>query len=111
MHGKHCVFIHNVQCTFSCVLHRECPLALEAMTGLMSLGVKGPDVAALVMNGAPNTSDWSVPRIILRTIFSYWDIQINPKEFVLHALNFFITYYKLLEDREQKIEKHFLYNF
>lgn len=37
---------------------RECPLALEAMTGLMSLGVKGPDVAALVMNGAPNTSDW-----------------------------------------------------
>ena len=77
----------------------------------MSLGVKGPDVAALVMNGAPNTSDWSVPRIILRTIFSYWDIQINPKEFVLHALNFFITYYKLLEDREQKIEKHFLYNF
>jgi hypothetical protein len=41
-------------------IDRECPLALEAMTGLMSLGVKGPDVAALVMNGAPNTSDWSV---------------------------------------------------
>lgn len=69
------------------------------MTGLMSLGVKGPDVAALVMNGAPNTSDWSVPRIILRTIFSYWDIQINPKEFVLHALNFF--YYILQVVRRQ----------
>ncbi|KAK3084436.1 hypothetical protein FSP39_013538 [Pinctada imbricata] len=39
---------------------RECPLALEAMTGLMSLGIKGADVAALVMNVIPHGSygDW-----------------------------------------------------
>ncbi|XP_064613302.1 anaphase-promoting complex subunit 7-like [Liolophura sinensis] len=30
---------------------RECPLALEAITGLICLGVKGPEVVALVMPG------------------------------------------------------------
>ncbi|KAJ8311986.1 hypothetical protein KUTeg_009359 [Tegillarca granosa] len=34
--------------------YRECPFALEAMQGLLGLGVKGVDVAALVMNGLPH---------------------------------------------------------
>lgn len=32
---------------------RECPLALEAVGGLLTLGVKGAEVASLVVNGLP----------------------------------------------------------
>ncbi|KAL3857415.1 hypothetical protein ACJMK2_012089 [Sinanodonta woodiana] len=39
---------------------RECPLALEAVHGLLSLGQKGTDVVALVMSGMPHGTicDW-----------------------------------------------------
>ncbi|KAL5016106.1 hypothetical protein ScPMuIL_005695 [Solemya velum] len=39
---------------------RECPLALDAIYGLLSLGVNGADVAAIVMNGLPHGTsyDW-----------------------------------------------------
>ncbi|XP_076107530.1 anaphase-promoting complex subunit 7-like [Mytilus galloprovincialis] len=39
---------------------RECPFSLESIQGLLSLGVKGADVAALVMNGLPHgaSCDW-----------------------------------------------------
>ncbi|XP_045172454.1 anaphase-promoting complex subunit 7-like [Mercenaria mercenaria] len=39
---------------------RECPLALEAINGLMSLGLKGSDVHSLVLNGLPHgtSCDW-----------------------------------------------------
>ncbi|CAH1801460.1 unnamed protein product [Owenia fusiformis] len=39
---------------------KECPLALQAAIGLMSLGVKGSEVATLVLNAVPNMghTDW-----------------------------------------------------
>lgn len=39
---------------------QECPLALEAAEGLLSLGVKGIEVNALVLEGASNfgNMDW-----------------------------------------------------
>ncbi|XP_060074596.1 anaphase-promoting complex subunit 7-like [Ylistrum balloti] len=39
---------------------RVCPLALEALNGLLGLGVKGSDVATLVINGLPHgtPNDW-----------------------------------------------------
>ena len=45
---------------------RECPFSLESIQGLLSLGVKGADVAALVMNGLPHGSscDWLVYHMI-----------------------------------------------
>ena len=33
---------------------RECPLALEAALGLLALGVKGAEVASLMMNAVPS---------------------------------------------------------
>lgn len=39
---------------------RECPMALEAISGLLSLGLKAPDVQSLVMAGLPHgtSCDW-----------------------------------------------------
>lgn len=47
---------------------RECPLALEAINGLMSLGLKGSDVHSLVLNGLPSgaSCDWFVLRVFLK---------------------------------------------
>ena len=40
-------------------LLREHPLALGALTGLLSLGMRGADVIAYIMNGIPQASyDW-----------------------------------------------------
>ncbi|XP_072022277.1 anaphase-promoting complex subunit 7-like [Amphiura filiformis] len=36
---------------------KQCPLALEAVLGLLSLGVKGTEVAALTINSLPNASN------------------------------------------------------
>ncbi len=43
-------------------IFRECPMSLEAAQGLLSLGIKGAEVATLMMNGlttATNT-EWLV---------------------------------------------------
>lgn len=39
---------------------KECPLALEAAKGLLSLGVKGAEVSSLMLNSSSNISslDW-----------------------------------------------------
>ena len=39
---------------------RECPMALDAVFGLLSLGLKGADVIAIVMTGMPQGMfcDW-----------------------------------------------------
>ncbi|XP_038061823.1 anaphase-promoting complex subunit 7-like isoform X2 [Patiria miniata] len=36
---------------------KQCPLALEAVLGLLSLGVKGTEVAALTINSLPHTNN------------------------------------------------------
>jgi len=43
-----------------CLYYRECPLALEAINGLMSLGLKGNDVHSLVVHSLPANiaRDW-----------------------------------------------------
>ena len=46
---------------FSCLFYRDCPLALEAALGLLALGVKGAEVASLMMvNNPPSGAqmDW-----------------------------------------------------
>ncbi|XP_013384483.1 anaphase-promoting complex subunit 7 [Lingula anatina] len=37
---------------------RECPLALEAVLGLLSLGVRGAEVASLVLHGVHGGCEW-----------------------------------------------------
>jgi hypothetical protein len=54
--------VFGFSCTFPvCLINvQECPLALEAAEGLLSLGVKGIEVNALVLEGASNfgNMDW-----------------------------------------------------
>ncbi len=42
---------------FVLFIDRQFPLALEAVLGLLSLAVKGTEVAALTINSLPNTNN------------------------------------------------------
>ena len=39
------------------MIFRECPMSLEAVNGLLSLGVSSMDVMSLVMNGLGNLNN------------------------------------------------------
>ena len=52
--------IVHVQSKMLCLFFRECPLALEAINGLLTLGQKGADVHSIVITSLPPgiSQDW-----------------------------------------------------